>query len=161
MYLNALEFLDEEREAWRPFEALAELSDEQLAAPVADAHDWSARDLMGHLLAWQEVALAVARELAVNETSQAKAAADSDWETRGGEVVNAEIQERYAALPAEELRQRFRSVPGELRGTLTVVPETRWVKNSDHLRFFMDETVDHYAEHEADLTAILAGVPSS
>jgi hypothetical protein len=161
MYLNALEFLDEEREAWRPFETLADLSDEQLAAPVAGAHDWSARDLMGHLLAWQEVALAVARELAVGETSQAKAAADSDWETRGGEVINAEIQARYGGLSVDELRQRFRTVPGELRGTLTVVPETRWVKNSGHLRFFMDETVDHYAEHEADLAAILAQAATS
>src|SRR5437762_1597498 len=30
MYLNALEFLEEEREAWRPFEALDGLTDEQL-----------------------------------------------------------------------------------------------------------------------------------
>ncbi len=156
MYLNALEFLDEEREAWRPFEALADLPDDRLGASAPDAHDWSARDLMAHLLAWQEVALAVARELAVGETSQAKAAADSDWESRGGGVINAEIQARYRQLSVDELKQRFRSVPGELRGTLTVVPETRWVKNSDHLRFFMDETVDHYAEHEADLAAILA-----
>ena len=34
MYLDALEFLEEEREAWAPFEALATLSDEQLAAPL-------------------------------------------------------------------------------------------------------------------------------
>jgi hypothetical protein len=161
MYLNALEFLDEEREAWRPFEALADLADDRLEASAPDAHDWSARDLMGHLLAWQEVALAVARELAVSETSPAKAAADSDWESRGGEVINAEIQARYRELLVDELKQRFRSVPGELRGTLTVVPETRWVKNSDHLRFFMDQTVDHYADHEADLAAILtAAAPS-
>jgi hypothetical protein len=160
MYLNALEFLDEEREAWRPFEALADLPDARLNQPIADAHEWSARDLMGHLLAWQEVALAVARELAMNETSQAKAAADSDWESRGGEVVNAEIQARYRSLALDELRRRFRAVPGELRGTLTVVPETRWLKHPDHLRFFMDETVEHYAEHEADLGAILAATSS-
>ncbi len=30
MYLDALEFLDEERDAFRPFEALADLTDEQL-----------------------------------------------------------------------------------------------------------------------------------
>ena len=33
MYLNALEFLEEERELWRPFEALDGLTDEQLDTP--------------------------------------------------------------------------------------------------------------------------------
>ncbi len=30
MYLDAMEFLEEERDAWAPYEALAELTDEQL-----------------------------------------------------------------------------------------------------------------------------------
>jgi len=72
VYLDALEFLDEERETWAPFEALADLSDEQLSIPVADAHGWSGRQLMAHLLAWQENATAVAMELAVDETSPTK-----------------------------------------------------------------------------------------
>ena len=86
MYLDSLEFLEEERDAWAPFEALAELTDEQLAIPVAGAHGWSGRELMGHLLAWQEVALKVATELAVNETSPTIARIDADWETRGGDA---------------------------------------------------------------------------
>src|SRR5262245_44587627 len=69
MYLDALEFLDEEREAWAPFEALGSLSDEQLDAPVEAAHGWSGRQLMGHLLGWQDNAMAVAKELAVGEMS--------------------------------------------------------------------------------------------
>jgi len=156
MYLDALEFLDEERDAWRLFEALAELTDEQLRVPVAGAHGWSGRQLMGHLLSGQEVALAVATELAVNETSPAKERADADWDTRGGEVVNAEIDERYAAFPIDDLRARFGSVPGQLRGYLTVVPESRWLKHADHQRFFFTETTAHYEDHVADLEAILA-----
>jgi hypothetical protein len=155
MYLDALEFLDEERDAWRPFEALADLTDEQLSAPVAGAHDWSGRQLMGHLVAWQEVALAAAADLAVNETSAAKERADADWDTRGGEVVNAEIDERWAALPMDDVRQRFASVPGQLRGYLTVVPESRWLKHPDHQQFFHTETTGHYEDHMADLAAIL------
>ena len=34
MYLDSLEFLEEERDAWAPYEALAGLTDEQLAVPV-------------------------------------------------------------------------------------------------------------------------------
>jgi hypothetical protein len=156
MYLDALEFLEEERDAWRPFEALADLTDEQLAVPVAGAHGWSGRQLMGHLLAWQEVGLAVATDLAVNETSPAKARADADWDTRGGEVVNAEIDAHWAALPMDELRARFGAVPGQLRGYLTVVPESRWLKHADHQRFFLTETTAHYEDHVDDLAAILA-----
>ena len=160
MYLDALEFLEEERDAWQPFEALAGLTDEQLSVPVAGAHDWSGRQLMSHLLAWQEVALAVATELAVNESSPRKAEADADWDQRGGEVVNAEIDATWAALPMDEVRERFRTVPGQLRGYLTVVPETRWLKHADNQRFFHAQTTGHYEDHQADLDAILAAARS-
>lgn len=156
MYLDALSFLDDERDAWRPFEALEALDDEQLARPIAAAHGWSGRDLMGHLLAWQEVALAVARELAVDGSSAAKARSDREWDELGGEVVNERYLAAWGALPMAELRRRFREVPGELRGYLTVVPEVRWVKNAEYLDFFLGQTMDHYADHADDLTAILA-----
>ena len=156
MYLDAREFLDEERDAWRPFEALADLSDEQLTVPVEAAHGWTGRQLMGHLLSGHEVALAVATELAVKETSRAKESADADWDARGGEVVNAEIDAIWVALPMDELRGRFDTLPGELRDHLAVVPESRWLKHSDHHRFFRSETAAHYADHLADLAAILA-----
>jgi hypothetical protein len=156
MYLDSLEFLEEEREAWAPFEALATLTDEELAVPVAEAHGWTGRQLMAHLTAWQENAVAVATELAVDETSPTKARSDAEWEQRGGEAINAEIDAEWAALPMVELRERFRTVPGQLRGYLTVVPETRWLKHADHQRFFSEETTEHYEEHRSDLEAVLA-----
>ena len=156
MYLDAMEFLEEEREAWRPYEALADLSDEALERPVEGAHGWSGRDLIGHLLAWQGYALQVARELAVAETSPTHAQLDRDWEMRGGDVVNGELQEEWARRPLDELRELLRTQPGELRGTLTVVPETRWLKNADELGYFVEETIEHYEEHRTDLDAILA-----
>jgi hypothetical protein len=154
MYLNALEFLEEEREAWRPYEALEGLTDEQLDTPLQEAHDWSGRDLIAHLVAWQENALDVARELAVGESSATKARSDRDWDERG-DAINTEIQVEWRALPMAEVRRRLRTVPGELRGYLTVVPESRWLKHADNLRFFVDETIDHYADHASDLEAIL------
>jgi hypothetical protein len=162
MYLNALEFLEEERELWRPFEALDSLTDEQLDTPIDEAHDWSGRDLISHLVAWQQNCLDVAKELAVGETSATKERSDKEWDERG-DAINLDIQVEWRALPIEEVRRRLREVPGELRGYLTVVPEARWIKHADNLRFFIDETIDHYAEHQADLEAILdacaAGAP--
>jgi hypothetical protein len=155
MYLNALEFLEEERDAWRPYEALAAVPDERLDVGVEGAHGWSARDLIGHLVAWQEYALATARELAVGERSATKEQLDEEWDRRGDDI-NAEIEAEWRALDLAEVRRRLTTVPGELRGYLTVVPETRWIKNDEYLRYFLDETIEHYAEHAGDLEAVLA-----
>ncbi|HSK51358.1 MAG TPA: maleylpyruvate isomerase N-terminal domain-containing protein [Clostridia bacterium] len=156
MYLDAMEFLEEERDAWRPFEALADLSDEQLERPVEAAGGWSGRDLMVHLAGWIEGTLAAAKELAVRETSPVLDERERDVDARGVDAINEEILARAAAQPTAEVRATFRSLPGELRGYLTVVPESRWVKNPRHLRAFLEDTTEHYAEHADDLAAILA-----
>ncbi len=155
MYLDAMSFLEDERDAWRPFEQLADLADDRLERRTDAAHGWSGRDLMAHLVAWQEIALQVAKELAVGETSRTAAETDADWDARGGDTVNRELQERWAAVPLDELRARYRTVAGELRGYLTVVPETRWIKHPTNMSSILESTLDHYAEHEADLAAIL------
>jgi hypothetical protein len=156
MYLNALEFLEEEREAWRPFEALGALTDEQLDRPIAEAHDWSGRDLIAHVVAWLDDALAAAHELAVGERSDAIERSRREFAARGDEI-NARIQATWRALPIGEVRRRFRETPGELRGYLTVVPEARWIKHADHLHFFHVYTIEHYEDHLADLETILDG----
>src|SRR5689334_965053 len=56
MYTDALSFLEDERDAWRPYETLSQLTDEELERPVEAAHDWSGRDLMAHLVHWQLLA---------------------------------------------------------------------------------------------------------
>jgi len=155
MYTDALSFLEDERDAWRPYESLSQLTDEELERPVPAAHGWSGRDLMGHLLTWQLLSLDVAKELALGEQSVSRTQAEADWDERGGDVVNAEAEAAWRDRPIDEVRQEFARVAGELRGYLTVVPETRWLKNADQQRFFYEETIEHYEDHEADLVAIL------
>ena len=158
MYFDALSFLEDEREAWAPFEALLELTDDDLERPTdpdGPAHGWAGRDLMAHLAGWQEVALREARELAVGETSPTRLAMDADWDARGADVINAEMLGAWRELPMAEVRRRFRETAGELRGYLTVVPEARWVKNPASLEAFLAETMDHYRDHLADLEAFL------
>ncbi len=156
MYVDAMEFLEEEHDGWGPYEALGDLPDEALTRPVEAAHGWSGRDLMAHLLAWQEVALDAAKELAVNDTSPTIARVDADWAARGAEAVNDDIARTWAERPLDELREQFRTQPGQLRGYLTVVPESRWLKHATHLRTFREETIEHYEDHAEDLRAILA-----
>ncbi len=54
-----------------------------------------------------------------------------------------------------ELRNLFGTTAGELRGYLTVVPESRWIKHADHQNWFFAETIEHYEDHTKDLAAIL------
>jgi hypothetical protein len=160
MYLDAMEFLEEEREAWRPYEALLDLTDDQLERPVAAAHGWSGRDLMAHLLGWLDVTLAAAKELAVREDSSTLERRERETADPGVAVLNERMLAAARERPLADLREAFRSVPGELRGYLTVVPETRWVKNPAHLKAFLEDTTEHYEEHAADLAAILEAVTS-
>ncbi len=157
MYLDALSFLEDERDAFRPYEALAELTDEQLERPVDGAHGWSGRDLMGHILLGQEEALASAKELAVNEDSPTITRLDAEWASSpdAGDRINDEAVSRFREVPMAELRQRFFATAGELRGYLTVVPEARWIKHAGHQEWFFGDTTEHYEAHLADLRAVL------
>ena len=157
MYFDALSFLEDERDAWRPFEALLDVPDERFDMPVEAAHGWSARELLSHLAAYQAHCLDVARELALGERSPAYEAMEAAWAERA-DAVNEELSAAWRALPVEEVRQRAHDIPGELRGYLTVVPETRWVKHPVFGRHFEEELLDHYADHVDDLRAILGPV---
>ena len=61
----------------------------------------------------------------------------------------------------KDLRERFGTQPGELRGYLTVVPETRWLKHAENLKSFREETIEHYEDHADDLRAILDAAGAS
>ena len=155
-YRDAADFLDRERAAWAPYEALLELSDEALERPWAPAgptHGWSGRDVLGHLLFWQGHAVDVARELAVDDASPTRERWQILWDERG-DALNDELVVAWRARPLEELRGLARSQAAEFRKAFLVVPEARWLEDPDVLAFFLDETTDHYGEHRPELAAL-------
>jgi hypothetical protein len=160
MYTDALSFLEDERDTFRAYEALDALTDEQLDIPVPAAGGWSGRDLMGHIVHGQEVALASAKELAVGEQSPTLDQFEADWNAGpgAGDAINEEALASFRAMPIAEVRARFRTVSGELRGYLTVVPESRWIKHPTHQEYFFGELTEHYEEHTKELVAILGAV---
>lgn len=158
MYMQAMEFLEDERESWVPYEALAALSDDALERPTDEegpAHGWSARDLIAHVVGWQEMALQMARELAVDDESRTQRRIAQPWETYG-EALNQRLLEDAGELTTDELRQRLADIPAELRGTLTMVPEARWLKAPAAQRMFTECTMEHYEDHLPALRAVLA-----
>ena len=160
MYLDALSFLEDERDAFRPYEALDSLTDEQLDIPVDAAGGWTGRDLMGHMIVWQQAALDTAKELAVGERSGTMERLEAEWDSApdAGDRMNAEAIARFRAMPLSEVRDQFRTIAGELRGYLTVVPEVRWIKHGTHQEWFYGETIEHYEDHRKELQAILEAV---
>lgn len=154
MYLDALSFLEDERDAFRTYEALLDLTDEQLDRPVDAAGGWSGRDLMGHIVLWQEAALASAKELALGPDSPSMARMEALWDD-GVDQLNEDGLARFRAMALDDVRAAFRNTAGELRGYLTVVPEIRWIKDAAHQEYFVGETLEHYADHVKELRAIL------
>ena len=148
------DFLDEERAARRPFEALAELGDAELDEPVPAAHDWSGRDVIAHLVGWLGDALDVASDLATSASSPARERSRREFAARGDEI-NAEIQATWRGLPIGEVRSRFRDVPEELRRAVAAVPSSSWDGDPGNLEFFEIYTIEHYGDHVADLAAVL------
>ena len=152
MYADGLSFLEEEREAWRPFEALLDLSDEQLGAPLEGAHGWTGRDLMAHLCAWIGWWLEIARELAVNPTSPTLERLHELGRRLGGPGRSRKRRHPgRMGRPADRRTQApIRTMPGGLRGYLTVVPEARWLKDGASLNSLTQNTTGHYEEHLAE-----------
>jgi hypothetical protein len=157
MYSDALSFLEDERDTFRAYEALDSLSDEQLDLPVEAAGGWSGRDLMGHIVTWQEAALATAKELAMGEASPTMDRLEAQWNAgpEAGDRMNADALARFRAFTMDDVRALFKTTGGELRGYLTVVPESRWIKHAAHQEYFFGELTEHYEEHAKELAAIL------
>ena len=113
---------------------------------------------MAHIVAWQEVALAVARELAVDETSPTKIEADRDWDARGDEI-NEEIRLALAGPPDGRGPAPVPDRPGRAArlpdGRARRRAGSRTPSTSE---FFLDETIDHYEAHADDIAAVLASV---
>ena len=153
------EFLRAEAEGWVPYQALATLSDDDLGRPVEGAHGWSGRDLMAHLVFWQEVAVGLARDLAAGDSSPTAEWVSAEWDKRG-DAWNDQILDEWRALPLSVVRARFDSAPPDLRNALATAPEARWWGNEEHRKTLIEETVEHYADHPSELAAILAAAES-
>ncbi len=117
----AIEILDEEHRAVR---RLADrLTDAQLERPATiGGGDWSAKDLLGHLGAWEENALGALEAWRAGEA----APIDRALRARGLTVVNAEAAAADRARTAAAVRARFDSVQRRLIEALRAIPAEAW-----------------------------------
>ncbi len=155
---HILAALREQFESWNEF--LASLSEEQITTPHFD-FDWSIKDVIAHLWAWQQVSIARMESGALEREPEYPAwiiSLGNDWEDNA-DRVNALTFETNRAKPWSEVYQNWRD--GFLRflelgnkiseRDLLDGDRYPWLKGYS-LAFILVASYDHHQEHFEKLT---------
>jgi hypothetical protein len=147
---------------------LAGISLDQLEEPatIGDG-EWSAKDLVGHLTTWEEIALAAIDEWRAGE----RPAIEHTFATGGGDTLNADEVARKSTETPEELLRAFDEVHGRLRERLGGVTTEEWTSPGPYEIEGASRTLgsliggvlgsesgefQHFAAHRSDLRAFSA-----
>jgi len=158
---HILTALREQFSRWE--ELLESLSDEQLTAPHFD-YNWSIKDVLAHLWAWQQISIARLEAARLNrepELPKWVAALHGDWEEDANQT-NAWIYEICHDKPLSEVypmwREGFRRCLelGEPISERDLLDGDRypWLKGYS-LAFILVASYDHHQEHLEKLLAWL------
>jgi hypothetical protein len=158
---HILTALREQFDRWE--ELLAGLSEEQITAPHFD-YDWSIKDMITHLWAWQQISIARMEAGLLNrepEFPKWVAVLHGDWE-ENADRTNAWIYKTYHKRPWSEVYQNWRE--GFLRFLELGGPISEkdlldgdrypWLKGFS-LAFILLASYDHHQEHFEKLLAWL------
>lgn len=150
---HILAALREQFNSWE--ELLASLSEEQITAPHFD-FDWSIKDVMAHLWAWQQISIARVKGGVLDrepEFPQWIANIGEDWE-ENADRVNALTYETNHQKPWSEIHQNWRE--GFLQflelgnkisaKNLLDIGRYPWLKGYS-LAFILLASYDHHQEH--------------
>lgn len=134
---------------------LTRLDEQQIIAPRFD-HDWSIKDVVAHLWAWQQISIARMEAAALDREPHFPpwvAALPSDWEENAGQT-NAWIYQTYHEKPWDEIYRNWREGFLRLLQSGQPIPEkdlldgSRYPWLSGHpLAFVLIASYDHHQEH--------------
>ena len=155
---HILAALREQFERWE--ELLATLSEEQLTTPHFD-FDWSIKDMIAHLWAWQQISIArmdAAAQDREPEFPKWIVNIGDDWE-ENADQVNAFTHETNHEKPWSEVHQNWREgflrflKSGELISEKDMLEGSRypWLKGYS-LAYILVASYDHHQEHFEKLT---------
>lgn len=150
---HILAALREQFDSWE--ELLASLNEEQITAPHFD-YDWSIKDMIAHLWAWQQISIArLVGGLQDQEPEFPKWIVESDenWE-ENADKVNAVTFKRHHAKSWSEIHQNWREgflrllKLGESISERNLLDGDRfpWLKGYS-LAFILIASYDHHQEH--------------
>ena len=140
-------------------QALDGLSEEEMTRPNAVGR-WSVRDVLAHILAWEEEAVA-RLELLAAERPQDFARIVDEEEL---EAWNARAHQRYAGLPLAEVMRRLELVQGRVLSGLDSLSDERLGTDEGPVpvhNWLPECTYAHEQEHCADILAWRRGIETS
>ena len=147
------------RERGKLLAALDGLSEDEMARPGA-VGQWSVRDVLAHILAWDEEA-ATRLELLAAGRPQDFARITNEEEL---EAWNASAHERYAGLALAEVMRRLEAVQGRILVGLDSLSDERLGTDAGPVpvRHWLPEcTYAHEEEHCADILAWRRSIETS
>jgi len=147
------------RERGKLLAALEGLSEEEMARPGAVGR-WSVRDVLAHLLAWEEEAV-TRLDLLAAERPQDFARIVDEEEL---EAWNARAHQRYAGLALAEVMRRLENVKGRILAGLDSLSDERLSTDAGPVpvRNWLPEcTYAHEEEHCADILAWRRSIETS
>ena len=150
-----------ERERGKLLAALEGLSEEEMARPGAVGR-WSVRDVLAHVLAWEEEAV-TRLDLLAAERPQDIAWID-DQDEQKLEAWNASAHQRYGSLTLAEVLRRLEDVQGRILAGLDSLSEERLGTDAGPVpvRNWLPEcTYAHEQEHCADILAWRRSIETS
>ena len=158
---HILAALKEQFNRWE--ELLKNLSEEQITTPRFD-YDWSIKDVIAHLWAWQQISTA-RMEAAVHDRAPEFPTwiteLDGDWE-ENADQTNARIYETNRHKSWSEVYQNWREGFLNLLDAADPIPEKdlldasrySWLKGYS-VAFVLVASYDHHQEHLEKLIAAL------
>jgi len=141
--------------------ALDGLSEQEMARPGA-VGSWSVRDVLAHLLAWEEEAVTRLELLAAERPQDIDWISDEDEQKL--EAWNARAQQRYAGLALAEVMRRLKEVQGRILVALDSLSDERLGTDAGPVpvrNWLPDCTYAHEQEHCADILAWRRSIETS
>jgi uncharacterized damage-inducible protein DinB len=147
------------RERGKLLAALDGLSEEEMARPGVVGR-WSVRDVLAHILAWEDEAVTRLELLAANRPQDFARITNeeelNDW--------NAHAHQRYAGLALAEVMRRLEGTPGRVLAGLDSLSDERLATDEGPVpvRNWLPEcTYTHEEEHCADILAWRRSIETS
>jgi hypothetical protein len=144
---------------------LAGISVEELEEPATiGGGEWSAKDLVGHLTTWEEIALTSLEEWRRGE----RPAIEDTFAVAGSDALNADEVARKSVASAPELLRQFDEVHQQLAENLRGITSEEWGQRAGYADANAETTLgsllggilgseagpfQHFSAHQRDLRA--------
>jgi hypothetical protein len=143
-------------------QTIGRLKQEQMTTPIDGS--WSAKDLLAHIAAWQQVMLQF--HVGRKPFEQVTGLKDVPYGPTPVDQINEAFYTRDQDLPLAEVLQTFRAGHQQLLATLDSLSEADLLKHytppgrssgGPLIDWVGGDSYDHYDEHRATLERLLAG----